>query len=225
MLVVHPIPIMPCPCYEDVVAFDGSLTGVALGEWIYNTILKHTGCGPNSTQLQAIVPANYLMHIKGKWLIFIARESLMKVAVTAVLCMCHALTSGVTPIVLWKVLMTPVIKQLVLNVVMAFTRPAKVPSTGTSIDDAKAHDVNSVPETIRNRKAGSMGHTTAPSEPQVTSCSEELSPFAKRAYQGKPYGAENTDLDTYRFIVYTGIGMIGSSVTRKMLTCLGVGAF
>lgn len=215
---------MPCPCYEDVVAFDGSLTGVALGEWIYNTILRHTGCGPSLSQLQVIIPANYLMSIKDKWLIFIARESLLKVAVTAVLCMYHALISGVTPIVLWKVLMTPVIKQFVQNLVLVFTRPAKVPSTGTCIDDARAHGVNSTPGTLRNRKAGAMGDNTAVSQPQVTSCLEVLSPFAKRVYQGKSCGAANTDLDTYRFIVYIGIGMIGSSVTRKMLTCLGVGA-
>ena len=78
-----------------VVSFDGALTGVALGEWLYNTVFSTASCYPGSSILTSVVPARYLWYIEGHWKLFISQNGTSKFIVAPILCTFGANNSGV----------------------------------------------------------------------------------------------------------------------------------
>ena len=106
-LILHPIPIQPCPCYDDVVCFVGAFTGVAMGNWRTNNFyyIDMNRLDKVFTAISNVVEPALKYKLKVAWEHTVMRHVSAKVFAS--------LLFAWVPLVLWKILATPMIKDSV----------------------------------------------------------------------------------------------------------------
>ena len=104
ILALHPIPIQPCPCYEDVVCFIGAFVGVAMGNWRTNNFYY-----ADMHQLDALwrwvitgVSPGWQYRSRMMWTVAVVHRPAVRLCVSSAF--------AIVPLVLWKIVATPIVK-------------------------------------------------------------------------------------------------------------------
>lgn len=104
ILALHPIPLQPCPCYEDVVCFIGAFVGVAMGNWRTNNFYY-----VDMHQLDSLwrwvtagVSSAWQYRCRMMWTFGVVHRPAVRLCVSSAF--------AIVPLVLWKIVATPIIK-------------------------------------------------------------------------------------------------------------------
>lgn len=214
VLIVHPIPVQPCPCYDDVVCFVGAFVGVAMGNWRTNNHYYEDMERLNGTfmYLASYLSPSWQYQIQMMWDVIINRYVGVRLLVSVVF--------SVAPLVLWKIIATPIIKKAVpiayrrLARSVQFGKPFSLVSTDAQVSSsATLHGANK----LRRR--------TVPSKPESASRASHLKPsspssrFEEIICQGM---CVPLTTDFPRLLVYTGIGFVGAGISYYLNQYFGV---
>ncbi|WFD29495.1 hypothetical protein MSPP1_000504 [Malassezia sp. CBS 17886] len=210
-LYIHPLPISPCPCYEDVVAFVGAWVGVSLGEWRFNSASQRDEEMFRSIlhPLVVMVPAHTRLQIVHAWSQFICKPYSVG-ATKLFLC--------VFPIIIWKIVATPFLKALVFGIYRTF------------FDRKQASSASSVPTPASAVSTGLDAHretelrqrAVTETLPVKTVSVLDEGRILDTTAEGRDMG-EKVCRDIYRLLVYIGIGMAGTWSIPHLRLLLGLG--